>query len=85
MGADKLTVPLLETDSSSSSTATASKQRISRFSSARKTAATPVGVGANAAAWRRMTAVSHTASTAKDYNEYQGMMWGNAMVAHCGF
>ena len=37
---------------------------------------------AKAAAWRRMTAVSHTALTAEEYNEYKGMMWGNAMVAH---
>ena len=25
--------------------------------------------------------MSHTALTAEEYNEYQGMMWGNAMVA----
>ena len=48
----------------------------------RRVAGECADAAAKAAAWRRMTAVSHTASTAEEYNEYQGMMWGNAMVAH---
>ena len=36
---------------------------------------------AKAAASQRMTAVSHAASTAEEYSEYRGGVWGEAMIA----